>query len=220
MQAKVLRVLQEKEFERIGAHQVRTVDVRVIATTNKNLAEEMEAGRFREDLFYRLNVFPIDLPPLKERREDIPLLAEYFIQRYRRLCKTRIAGVDDDALAFLMEHDWPGNVRELENCLERAMIVGQGSAITKADIIPPTSLSKKEGVSLDPGTSLREMEKMMVLTTLDSVGWNRTTAAKRLGISTRTLRNKLKTYREEEISGDAENMSHQPAGDRSVVTTR
>jgi DNA-binding NtrC family response regulator len=220
MQAKVLRVLQEKEFERIGAHQVRTVDVRVIATTNKNLEEEMAAGLFREDLFYRLNVFPIDLPPLRERKEDIPLLAEHFVQRYRKLCKTRITGVDDDALALLMKHDWPGNVRELENCLERAMIVGRGPAITKAEIVPPASLLKKEPLTLDPGTSLREMEKILVLTTLDSVGWNRTVAARTLGISTRTLRNKLKIYRAEEISDGAENKSRQTADGESVILSR
>jgi len=207
MQAKVLRVLQEKEFERIGAHEVQKVDVRVITTTNKELRKEMKAGRFREDLYYRLNVFPIDLPPLRERREDIPLLVEHFIRRYRPLCNTAITDIDDEALDVLISHNWPGNVRELENCIERALIVGQGPVITKMDIIPPASLSAKAALSLDPGTSLREMEKMMVLKTLESVGWNRTIAAKKLGISTRTLRNKLKIYKEERISPMAEELS-------------
>jgi two-component system response regulator HydG len=220
MQAKVLRVLQEKEFERIGAHQIRTVDARVIATTNKNLEREMAAGRFREDLFYRLNVFPIDLPPLRERKEDIPMLVEHFIHRYRKLCKTRINRVEDDVLSFLMKHDWPGNVRELENCLERAMIVGQGRTITRADIVPPASLSRKEPLSLDPGISLREMEKMMVLKTLDSVGWNRTVAAKKLGISTRTLRNKLKVYKTEKTSSEAEDISSPSEVSEPTATVR
>ncbi len=217
-QAKVLRVLQEKEFERIGAHETRKVDVRVIATTNKCLAEEMKAGRFREDLFYRLNVFPIDLPPLRERREDIPELVEHFIRRYRPLCNGRVKGIAQDALELLMEHNWPGNVRELENCIERAMIVTRGDVITRGDIIPPITHIRKDALNLDPGTSLREMEKMMVLKTLEAVGWNRTKAARKLGISTRTLRNKLKAYREEDISQGAEEMSHPLPHQKRTVT--
>lgn len=209
-QAKILRVLQEKEFERIGSDQTRTVDVRVIATTNKDLGEEMRAGRFREDLFYRLNVFPIDLPPLRERKEDIPLLVEHFIQRYRPLCNSRVVGIDKHALEYLMEHNWPGNVRELENCIERAMIVCKGEKIEKSDILPPTSLRSKDQLTLDPGISLREMEKIMVLKTLESIGWNRTKAAAKLGISTRTLRNKLKEYKLEEASQRREENSLAP----------
>jgi len=207
MQAKVLRVLQEKEFERIGAHETRTVDVRIITTTNKDLKAETEAGRFREDLYYRLNVFPIDLPPLRERKDDIPVLVEHFIHTYRGLCNSRVRGVTDDAMKVLMDHDWPGNVRELENCIERALIIGQGDVIGKEDIIPPASLARKGKLSLDPGTSLREMEKMLILKTLEYTGWNRTTAARKLGVSTRTLRNKLKIYREEDISSQPEEMS-------------
>ena len=219
-QAKVLRVLQEKEFERIGAHETRKVDVRIIATTNKCLAEEMQAGRFREDLFYRLNVFPIDLPPLRERKEDIPELVEHFIQRYRPLCNGRVKGIASDALELLLEHNWPGNVRELENCIERAMIVTRGEMITRADVVPPISHIRRDVLNLDPGTSLREMEKMMVLKTLEAVGWNRTKAAKKLGISTRTLRNKLKAYREEEISQRAEEMSYHSKPERQPVAVR
>ncbi len=210
-QAKILRVLQEKEFERIGSDQTRIVDVRVIATTNKNLAEEMRAGRFREDLFYRLNVFPIDLPPLRERKEDIPLLVEHFIQRYRPLCNSRVIGIEKDALEYLMDHNWPGNVRELENCIERAMIVCKGEMIQESDIMPPTGWRSKDQFTLDPGISLREMEKIMVLKTLESIGWNRTKAAAKLGISTRTLRNKLKEYKLEETSQRREENSLVPA---------
>jgi DNA-binding NtrC family response regulator len=207
MQAKVLRVLQEKEFERIGAHETRTVDVRIVTTTNKDLKAETQAGRFREDLYYRLNVFPIALPPLRERKEDIPPLVDHFIQAYRGLCNSRVRGIADEALAVLMEHDWPGNVRELENCIERALIVGKGEIITREDIIPPASLGRKAGLNLDPGTSLREMEKMLILKTLEVTGWNRTVAAQKLGVSTRTLRNKLKIYREEDLSSEPEETS-------------
>ena len=211
MQAKTLRVLQEKEFERLGAHETRKVDVRIITTTNKDLKAQTEAGRFREDLYYRLNVFPINLAPLRERKDDIPVLVEHFIQTYRNPCNSRICGIEEDALAILMEHDWPGNVRELENCIERALIIGQGETITKEEIIPPAGIARDGELSLDPGISLRDMEKMLVLKTLDSVGWNRTLAARKLGVSTRTLRNKLKIYREEETSPGAEKTSA-PAG--------
>jgi two-component system response regulator HydG len=203
----VLRVLQEKEFERIGAHETRTVDVRIITTTNKDLKAETDAGRFREDLYYRLNVFPVALPPLREHKEDVPALVEHFIRTYRGLCNSRIGGIADDAMTLLMEHDWPGNVRELENCIERALIVGRGETITREDIIPPASLSRKGALNLDPGTSLREMEKMLILKTLEATGWNRTVAAQKLGVSTRTLRNKLKIYREEDISSGPEGIS-------------
>jgi DNA-binding NtrC family response regulator len=220
MQAKVLRVLQEKEFERIGAHETRTVDVRIVATTNKDLKAETGAGRFREDLYYRLNVFPINLPPLRERKEDIPVLTGHFIHAYRGLCNSRIRGIADDAMAVLMAHDWPGNVRELENCIERALIVGQGDLITREDIVPPASLARKGRLNLDPGTSLREMEKMLILKTLEATGWNRTAAARKLGVSTRTLRNKLKIYREEDISSTPEEMSMPDPGDGRLVSAR
>jgi two-component system response regulator HydG len=220
MQAKVLRVLQEKEFERIGAHDTRTVDVRIITTTNKDLKAETEAGRFREDLYYRLNVFPIALPPLREHKEDIPALIEHFIHTYRGLCNSRIRKIADDAMALLAAHDWPGNVRELENCIERALIVGRAETITREDIIPPASLSRRGGLSLDPGTSLREMEKMLILKTLEATGWNRTVAARKLGVSTRTLRNKLKIYREEDISSGPEEISIPGSAEEQMASAR
>jgi DNA-binding NtrC family response regulator len=207
LQAKILRVLQEKEFERVGSHHTRTADVRVIATTNKNLAQEIAGGRFREDLYYRLSVFPIVLPPLRERPEDIPELVEHFIRKYRPLCDSRIAGIEDDALGMLVGHSWPGNVRELENCIERAMIVGRGPNITRRELVPPAPVVRGDVTTLDAGTSVREMEKMLVLKTLESVGWNRTAAAKKLGISTRTLRNKIKLYRAEDIAAGTEKTS-------------
>jgi transcriptional regulator with PAS, ATPase and Fis domain len=207
MQAKILRVLQEKEFERIGSQSTRTADVRVIATSNKNLAREIGCGRFREDLYYRLSVFPILLPPLRDRREDVPELVGHFIRKYRLLCNSRITGIQDEALAVLVEHYWPGNVRELENCIERALIVGSGPTIAKRDLFPPAPVVKGNVTTLDAGTSVREMEKILVLKTLESVGWNRTVAAGKLGISTRTLRNKMKIYKAEDISAEAEKSS-------------
>ena len=219
MQAKILRVLQEREFERVGAQQTLRVNVRIIATTNTNLASAMENGRFREDLFYRLSVFPVNLPPLRERREDISLLVDHFVQKYRSLCDGRIIGIDDAALAMLVGHSWPGNVRELENCVERAMIMSRGPLITKEDIVSPVTASRKGTTSLDPGISLREMEKMLVLKTLESVGWNRTRAARKLGISTRTLRNKIKIYKEEDISPYAERLSALDEVARELVCT-
>ncbi len=220
MQAKVLRVLQEREFERVGGDRIQKADVRIIATTNKDLKAEMDAGRFREDLYYRLSVFPIDLPPLRERKEDVPELVEHFIEKYRPIARNKVYGIEDKALDLLMAHDWPGNVRELENCIERALIIGKGPLITKDEIVPPASASRRGPVSLDPGVSLREMEKMLVLKTLESVGWNRTLAASKLGITTRTLRNKLKLYKEEGISHPKEKSSAPEAPEREPVLTR
>ena len=207
MQAKVLRVLQEKEFERVGGDRIQKADVRIIATTNKDLKAEMESGRFREDLYYRLSVFPVDLPSLRQRKEDVPELVSHFIEKYRPVARNRVYGIEDGALEMLMSHDWPGNVRELENCIERALIIGKGPLITREEIVPPASASRKGAMSLDPGVSLREMEKVLVLKTLESVGWNRTMAAEKLGITTRTLRNKLKLYKEEGISPPTEKNS-------------
>jgi len=220
MQAKILRVLQEKEFERVGGDRIQKANVRIIATTNKDLRGEMEAGRFREDLYYRLSVFPINIPPLRERKEDIGELVNHFIGKYRPMTQNAIHGIGDEALAVLTAHDWPGNVRELENCIERALIIGKGPLITKEEIVPPASSVRKGAPSFDPGYSLREMEKVLVLKTLESVGWNRTLAARKLGISTRTLRNKLKLYKEEGISPHTEKSSTAAAPEREPVLSR
>jgi two-component system response regulator HydG len=220
MQAKVLRVLQEKEFERVGGDRIQKANVRIIATTNKDLKAEMEAGRFREDLYYRLSVFPIDLPSLRERKEDVPELVNHFIEKYRPIARNRVYGIEDGALEMLMAHDWPGNVRELENCIERALIIGKGPLITRDELVPPASASRKGAMSLDPGVSLREMEKVLVLKTLESVGWNRTMAANKLGITTRTLRNKLRLYKEEGISHSREKSSAPGVPEREPALTR
>jgi len=197
LQAKLLRVLQEREFERVGGTETIHVDVRIISTTNRDLKQEIEKGRFREDLFYRLNVIPIELPPLRLRKEDIPLLCEHFLRKYSRENGVAIEQISSEALKLLMNYDWPGNVRELENCIERAVVVCKDRQLTPKDL--PKELMKEEPSictgGLQVGSTLREAEKALILRTLESCDGNRTQAAKLLGITTRTLRNKLAEYK-------------------------
>jgi len=197
-QVKILRVLQEREFEPVGSTQTLQVDIRVIAATNKNLKEEIEAGRFREDLFYRLNVVTLQVPPLRERREDILLLADFFLKRYAEKNHRHIKGFSPKATDLLMRHTWPGNVRELENVVERAVILAREEIITPDNF--PTALRDMDtsaaelDLDLSPGKSLKEMERRMILRTLEETGGNRTHTADILGISRRTLQLKLKEY--------------------------
>ena len=197
-QAKILRVLQEREFEPVGSTQTIKVDTRVIAATNKNLEEEIREGRFREDLYYRLNVVTVDVPPLHLRREDIPILADFFLKPYAEKNRRRIKGFTPRATDLLMRYDWPGNVRELENIIERAVIMARGEMITPLEF--PIDLQnldeefKDSRIDLTPGRSLKEVEKVMILRTLEEAGGNRTHAARILGISRRTLQLKLKEY--------------------------
>jgi two-component system response regulator HydG len=197
-QAKILRVLQEREFEPVGSTQTIKVDTRIIAATNKNLEKEVEEGRFREDLYYRINVVSLQVPPLRERREDIPLLADFFLKRYAQKNNRAIHGFTPRAVDLLMRYDWPGNVRELENVVERAVIMTRGNMVVPLDF--PDMLKKLDAewkgttVDLTPGRSLKEVEKDMILHTLEETGGNRTHAAKILGISRRTLQLKLKEY--------------------------
>ena len=196
LQAKLLRVLQEREFERIGSTRTISVDVRIVATTNRDLVEEVEEGHFREDLFYRLNVIEIRLPPLRKRREDIAALAGHFVQRFNDDNGKRIEGISDEALELLMEYDWPGNVRELENQIERAVVVSRRPILDVADF-PQTferGGPRRGGEDLQVGLTVREMERRLIMGTLEAFGGNRTDAAAQLGISTRTLRNKLHEY--------------------------
>ncbi len=196
VQAKLLRVLQEKEFERVGGTKTIQVDTRVIATTNRDLACEIREGRFRSDLYYRLSVFPIAVPPLRERRDDIPMLAEHFIrlQSGRRGQAPKV--IAPSAMEIMQSHDWPGNVRQLENCLERADLIASGSmigpehlgAIAGPELVRPLAPIPQERYV---APSLRDMETDLLLRTLDEFQGNRTEAARRLGITTRTLRNKL-----------------------------
>jgi DNA-binding NtrC family response regulator len=189
LQAKLLRVLQEKEIEVVGSRYPKKVDVRVIATTNRDLRKYVEEGKFREDLFYRLNVFPITVPPLRERREDITVLVEYFLRKY---AKGKDVGIADDALDHLKERSWKGNVRELENSIARACILSDYSIIKLAHLKDQGSAVQRE-VRL---TSVRDMEMNLILDTLKTMNGNRTQAAGLLGITVRTLRNKIKEYKD------------------------
>ncbi len=197
-QAKLLRVLQEKEFEPLGSPRTIKVDVRVLAATNKDLEKEVKEGRFREDLYYRLNVVPVLLPPLRERKEDIPELAIHFLALYREKNQKDIKEISGKALDLLVRYDWPGNIRELENCLERAVIMARGEVIAPADLPSPIqalSSDKQEwGAYFPSGISLQEMEKALILKTLEDTGGNRSRAAEILGINRRTLQIKLKEY--------------------------
>ena len=197
-QAKILRVLQEREFEPVGSSQTFKVDTRIIAATNKNLEEEIKAGRFREDLYYRINVVTLVVPPMRERREDILLLADFFLKQYAEKNNRPIKGFTPRAVDLLMRYDWPGNVRELENVVERAVIMARGDMITPLEF--PNVLqdldeeAKASPLALTTGRSLKEVEKVMILRTLEETGGNRTHAARILGISRRTLQLKLKEY--------------------------
>jgi two-component system response regulator HydG len=198
-QAKVLRVLQDKTFQPVGADRTIKVDVRIIAATNKDLPVEIAAGAFREDLYYRLNVVQITAPPLRERREDIPLMADHFLRRYAEKNRRLIKGFTPRALDLLMRHEWPGNVRELENVIERAVIMTRGETITPAEF--PEALRSLQGidepsqaVELEPAHTLRQAEKQMILRTLEQTGGNRTRTAQILEISRRSLQLKLKEY--------------------------
>ncbi|HWR84213.1 MAG TPA: sigma-54 dependent transcriptional regulator [Candidatus Deferrimicrobium sp.] len=202
LQSKLLRVIQEREFERIGSSTTIQVDVRIIATSNQNLKEAIREGRFREDLFFRLNVIPIHLTPLEERREDIPLLVQHFIEKYNRENNKNITGIHQEALGLLMKYHWPGNVRELENLVERAVVTTKGDQLTEDDF--PTELSLgREGDDLSAlrvPMKLEEGNKYLILKTLEKFRGNKTKAAEALGITARTIRNKLAEYKTEEHS--------------------
>jgi len=197
-QAKILRVLQEKEFEPVGSSQTITIDTRVMAATNKDLLNEIKAGRFREDLYYRLNVINIEIPPLRERREDILLLADFFLKRHVEKNQKLIKGFTPRATDALMRYHWPGNVRELENLVERAVVLTRGDRIDAEDLpaamLPKEDMSEASGADTGRPRSLKEAEKEMILLTLEETGGNRTQAADILGISRRTLQIKLKAY--------------------------
>ena len=200
-QAKVLRVLEEMQFERVGGVEPISIDVRVIAATNKDIQREISEGRFREDLYYRLNVVPIHIPPLRERREDIPLLAKHFIEIYCEENGKPAKKLTPQALKKLQNGIWRGNIRELENCIERAVILCEGDEIgeeyfTFDESVMPSSSRIEEIFS---SCTLAEAERFMIEERLKKFNSNRTKAAQDLGISVRTLRNKLKLYREMDL---------------------
>ncbi len=197
LQSKLLRVIQEREFERVGSSETIAVDVRLIATSNRDLKAYVKNGRFREDLYYRLNVIPIHLCPLEERKEDIPLLVQHFIDKYNEENNKQIKGIDSEALKLFMKYHWPGNVRELENLIERAVVTSRGDCLREDDF--PSELAMgpvaDELPELKVPISLEEGSKYLILKTLERYDGNKTRAAEALGITTRTIRNKLAEYR-------------------------
>ena len=204
MQVKLLRVLQEREFTRVGGENTIQVDVRMIAATNKNLPELIGNGEFREDLYYRLNVVGLEIPPLKKRREDIPLLAQHFLEVFAARNHKDIKGYTPQAMDHLIRYDWPGNVRELMNAAERAVVLSQADFLSEKDftIIHGKEVNRNDSVpvsanaqiNMDGVTPLEEVEKTTILNTLEASGGNKSEAARRLGITRKTLHKKLKAY--------------------------
>ena len=195
VQVKLLRFLQERTFERVGGNETIKVDVRVIAATNRDLGAEIRKGAFREDLFYRLNVVTIELPPLRERRADVPTLASFFLRRYAAENGKAIDTFADDALRTLLEHRWPGNVRELENVIERAVVLCEGSRVEKKHL-PPTVVPSEErdGPPPIPGSTIAELERYAILKTLEACAGSTSRAATVLGVSPRKIQYKLHEY--------------------------
>jgi len=200
LQAKLLRVLQEKEVDRVGGKDPIEIDVRIIATTNRDLQALVRNGDFRDDLYYRLNVVRLNLPPLRARRPDIPLLADFFCKRYGKDRGNDGLSISPEALDKLLRHDWPGNVRELENAIQRAATLCTGSTLRPEDLllsapnVPPANPARADELGLSSGVTMREMERQLICRTLEDTGGNRTRAARCLGISLRTLRNKLNEF--------------------------
>jgi DNA-binding NtrC family response regulator len=199
-QVKLLRVLQERTFRRLGGRQEQTVDVRVIAATNRDPVEAVRDGKLREDLYYRLNVFTVDLPPLRDRRADIPLLVQTFLNEFNTRNNKSVRAVDQEAMYLLERYPWPGNIRELRNVIERATILAEGDFI-EARHLPPPVVSRSEQtlptVTLSPGTTVDEAERRLILLTLEHTRNNKTRAAEILGISLKTLHNKLNRMKQE-----------------------
>jgi len=199
-QAKILRVLQEHEFERLGGTRTLRVDVRVIAASNRSLPAMVAAGQFREDLFYRLNVVSIDMPPLRERKEDVPALATFFIHRFAGELKKRVDGLQPDALKLLMRYNWPGNIRELENAIERAVLLTEGPTISAVDLrlgeltTTGTPADGSPAVRIPPtGIALEEIERQALIEALKMSNWVQKDAAELLSISPRVMNYKIKT---------------------------
>ncbi len=203
LQAKLLRVLQERQVDRIGSNRPVSMEARVIAVSNIDLKDAVAAGKFRKDLFYRVNVVPLKIPPLRERRGDIQLLVRHFCETYGRM-NGREAVVSETAMDLLLRHSWPGNIRELENTIERAVLMGEGTEIAPQDLIldgDDATAGCAGSAHIRAGVTVRDMERKLITTTLQAVNESRSQAAEMLGISIRTLRNKLKEYREANAEG-------------------
>jgi two-component system, NtrC family, response regulator HydG len=200
MQAKILRVLQEMEITRVGGEGPLKVDVRLVAATNKDLMQEIEAGRFREDLFYRLNVVTLKIPPLRERPEDIPLLAQHFVKEFARKNQKPVKGFTPQAMDRLLKYGWPGNVRELMNAVERAVVLSRSDYLGDEAFAPalPAGPDEEKPEQIEgkgpANLPLEEVEKTTILNTLEAAGGNKSETARRLGITRRTLHKKLKKY--------------------------
>ena len=195
VQIKILRVLQEKTFERVGGEKSISVDVRIVAATNKNLEEEVKAGRFREDLYYRLNVVHLKVPSLKERKDDLPLLIDSFIKKFAAENEKEIIGIDSKAKAALLKYDWPGNIRQLQNCIESSVVMSNGKQIKLEDL--PLSVSEytgQEAISIPMGISLEDAEKIIIMQNLSANKGNKSKTADILGIGRKTLHRILNEY--------------------------
>ena len=203
LQAKLLRVIQEREIERVGGGKPIPVDVRIISTTNRDLQKEVEEGRFREDLYYRLNVVPIHLPSISERRDDIAFLVHHFMNVYSKENELPLKGVSEKAMKMLSQREWHGNVREIENCIERAVVMCTPD-VNILDVnhffLQDKLFSDSQYISPTNEVTLREVEKSLIISTLEKMENNRTKTADQLGISVRTLRNKLNEYRLEGLA--------------------
>jgi DNA-binding NtrC family response regulator len=208
-QVKLLRFLQEREFERVGGNETLKVDVRVVAATNVDLEDRVRRGQFREDLFYRLNVIRIDLPPLRDRRTDVPQLAGFFLRRYAQENGKRIGGFSDEAMQRLVAWPWPGNVRELEHAVERAVVLCRSERIEVEQLPGPMTVGAARGKEGDgrpviPGSSIAELERYAILETLRAVGGSTSKAAKILGVSARKIQYKLHEYGRAGLASDGE----------------
>ena len=203
LQAKLLRVLQERQIDRIGSDRPVSMEARVIAVSNIDLEDAVAAGKFREDLFYRVNVVPLTIPPLRERSDDIQLLVRHFCEKFGQM-NGRQAEVSEAAMERLLRHSWPGNIRELENTIERAVLMGTGTEIAPQDLIlgcEQVTAGSAQSAYICAGVTVRDMERKLIMATLQAVNESRSQAAEMLGISIRTLRNKLKEYREANAEG-------------------
>ncbi|NLE15229.1 MAG: sigma-54-dependent Fis family transcriptional regulator [Spirochaetales bacterium] len=194
-QVKLLRVLQERQFERVGGEKLISVDVRIVCATNRDLPKEIEKGNFREDLYYRLNVVHLDVPPLRERKDDIPLLMTSFLQQFNQENGRSIEAFSNQARRAILAYEWPGNIRELRNCIESAVVLARTSVIEVDDL--PSHIGKAQNtgsVSLEVGITLAEAEKQLIISTLAMCAGNKTKAAEILGIGRKTLHRKLQEY--------------------------
>jgi transcriptional regulator with PAS, ATPase and Fis domain len=195
LQAKLLRFLEEKTFKRVGGLADIRVDVRVVAATHRNLEDDVKAGKFREDLFYRLQVMPVPLPPLRERRGDIPLLASYYVDLYNREFRKRVRGLTPAAMTLLEQYQWPGNVRELRNAIERAMLLMERDRLEPDDFTTLTRSVAATQFKLPPeGLHLEEVERQLLVQALDRAGGNQTQAAQLLGINRDQVRYRIEKF--------------------------